>query len=152
MHFASPYPDAVEIRGADALELKEARLADFAAGKIRVLVTKPSIAGFWLEIGSIAPAWRSWASRIPSRPTTKPCGGAGGSARGARVEVHIFASEREGAVVATSAQGARRYGDGRCVVGRNARRCAINVLGSSRDSNPYIPSAKIIVPSFMEAA
>lgn len=42
-------PDAVEIRGPDDADLKEQRLADFAAGNIRVLITKPSITGWGLN-------------------------------------------------------------------------------------------------------
>lgn len=42
-------PDAVEITGSDAAEVKEQRMMDFAAGKIRVLVTKPTIAGFGMN-------------------------------------------------------------------------------------------------------
>ena len=40
---------AVQIAGADPVEVKEQRLADFAAGRIRVLVSKPSICGFGLN-------------------------------------------------------------------------------------------------------
>jgi superfamily II DNA or RNA helicase len=36
---------AVQIRGADSPESKESRILDFAEGRSRVLVTKPSIAG-----------------------------------------------------------------------------------------------------------
>jgi hypothetical protein len=42
-------PGAVEIRGSDDPEAKERKLIDFAEGRIRVLVTKPSIAGFGLN-------------------------------------------------------------------------------------------------------
>lgn len=42
-------PDAVEVRGSMRPEEKEARLVDFSTGNIRVLVTKPSIAGFGLN-------------------------------------------------------------------------------------------------------
>lgn len=41
--------DAVEVRGSDDRDLKEGRLLDFSTGKIRVLVTKPSIAGFGMN-------------------------------------------------------------------------------------------------------
>lgn len=41
--------DAVEIRGPDDADLKESRLADFAAGKTRVLITKASITGWGLN-------------------------------------------------------------------------------------------------------
>ena len=36
---------AVEVKGADSIEHKETALLDFSAGKIRCLVTKPTIAG-----------------------------------------------------------------------------------------------------------
>jgi superfamily II DNA or RNA helicase len=42
-------PDAVQVAGADTVEDKESRLTAFAAGRARVLVTKPSIAGFGLN-------------------------------------------------------------------------------------------------------
>jgi len=40
---------AVEVSGDDEDDKKEEMFADFAAGKIRVLVTKPQIAGFGLN-------------------------------------------------------------------------------------------------------
>lgn len=42
-------PEAVEVRGSMKPEVKEERLNDFSQGKIRVLVSKPSIAGFGLN-------------------------------------------------------------------------------------------------------
>jgi hypothetical protein len=42
-------PDAAEVRGSMMLAEKEARLDAFATGKLRVLVTKPSIAGYGLN-------------------------------------------------------------------------------------------------------
>lgn len=42
-------PDALEVRGSMTLLQKEVRLADFAAGRARVLVSKPSICGFGLN-------------------------------------------------------------------------------------------------------
>lgn len=41
--------DAVEVKGSDSREKKEASLFGFSSGKIRVLVTKPSIAGFGMN-------------------------------------------------------------------------------------------------------
>lgn len=46
---AKEIPGAVEVAGCMADEEKEARLTDFSAGKIRVLVTKPRIGGFGLN-------------------------------------------------------------------------------------------------------
>lgn len=42
-------PDAVQVKGSDKPAFKEQAMLDFAAGKIRVLVTKPSIAGFGMN-------------------------------------------------------------------------------------------------------
>lgn len=42
-------PDAVEVSGSDTPEQKEERMLGFTAGKYRVLVTKPSIAGFGMN-------------------------------------------------------------------------------------------------------
>lgn len=42
-------PGAVEVKGADSPEHKEQSMLDFAAGKIRVLVSKPSICGFGMN-------------------------------------------------------------------------------------------------------
>lgn len=42
-------PDCVEVRGSDSLDEKEARLDAFSQGNVRVMVTKPSIAGFGLN-------------------------------------------------------------------------------------------------------
>ena len=39
-------PDAVEVKGADSDEHKERSLMGFSRGEIRVLITKPSIAGW----------------------------------------------------------------------------------------------------------
>jgi SNF2 family DNA or RNA helicase len=42
-------PDAVEVSGSDSMEAKEEAFIAFAKGSIRVLVTKPEIAGFGLN-------------------------------------------------------------------------------------------------------
>jgi len=42
-------PDAVEVRGSDTPAKKEANLDAFTTGKARVIVTKPSIAGYGLN-------------------------------------------------------------------------------------------------------
>ena len=54
---AKAIPDAVEIVGSDSAEFKEAAMMGFSAGKHRVLVTKPSIAGFgmnWQHCANVA--------------------------------------------------------------------------------------------------
>ena len=46
---ASSIPDAVEVKGSDDAKRKERALADFASGASRVIITKPSIAGYGLN-------------------------------------------------------------------------------------------------------
>tara|TARA_R110002012_G_C11641559_1_gene610689 strand:+ start:287 stop:2482 length:2196 start_codon:yes stop_codon:yes gene_type:complete len=41
--------DAVEVKGSDKPTVKQKRLSDFTKGKARVIITKPSIAGFGLN-------------------------------------------------------------------------------------------------------
>ena len=72
---------SVEVRGSDKDEVKERRLSEFSDGKTRVLVTKPSVAGFGMN-------WQHWPPPSPSSvcPTlksssTRRSGVAGGSAR-----------------------------------------------------------------------
>ena len=47
-------PDAVEVRGSDHPDVKAERLLGFAGRQVRVLVSKPSIAGFGMNFQSCA--------------------------------------------------------------------------------------------------
>lgn len=42
-------PGAIELRGSEDRDIKAIKMLDFSSGKIRVLVTKPSIAGFGMN-------------------------------------------------------------------------------------------------------
>jgi len=46
---AKRLPDSIQIKGSDASEHKESAMLGFAAGDIRVLVTKPSISGYGMN-------------------------------------------------------------------------------------------------------
>lgn len=48
-HLALSIPDSVEVRGSNTDEYKEDAMLGFADGKYRVMVTKPSIAGFGMN-------------------------------------------------------------------------------------------------------
>jgi len=90
---------AVQIAGADDVEVKEQRLADFAAGRVRVLVTKPSIAGFGLN-------WQHCArmafvglddSFEKFYQAVRRCYRFG---QKRSVQVHLFTAENEGQILA----------------------------------------------------
>lgn len=46
---ANAIPDSVEVKGSDSIDAKEDRLDQFSRGQVRVIITKPSIAGFGLN-------------------------------------------------------------------------------------------------------
>lgn len=145
-------PGAVEIRGADSLEEKEKRLADFAAGRVRVLITKPSIAGFGLNwqhcarmaFVGVTDSFEAYYQAV------RRCWRFG---QKRTVDVHILASEREGAVIANLK---RKEHDAIAMADALSEETLAavrqNVLGSGRETNPYIPAAQVIVPSFLEVA
>jgi len=69
------------------------------------------------------------------------------------VDVHVFASNQEGAVV----QNLRRKEDAAKAMAESLAAETIDsvrseVLGSMKETNPYKPTAQIIVPSFLTAA
>lgn len=145
-------PDAVEIRGADEAETKERRLTDFAEGRIRVLVTKPSIAGFGLN-------WQH-CSRMAFVGVTdsfeayyqalRRCWRFG---QDRPVNVHIFASELEGSVIANLARKERdALAMSEAMSAETHDAVIASVRGTSRQSNPYNPTHPIALPDFLRRA
>ncbi|MFA6664745.1 MAG: DEAD/DEAH box helicase [Lachnospiraceae bacterium] len=90
--------DAVEVKGSDKPEHKTDSLIGFARGDIRVLVTKPKIAGFGLNFQNchqmifvgLSDSWESYYQAI------RRCWRFG---QKERVHVHIVSADTEGAVV-----------------------------------------------------
>lgn len=141
---------AVEIRGADEADEKERRLIDFAAGRTRVLVTKPSIAGWglnWQHCARIAfvgvtdsfEAYYQAVRRCWRFGQARP------------VEVHIFASELEGAVVSNLK---RKERDAAVMAeqlsAETNQAVRASVIGSVRDTNPYQPAVRIKAPAWLK--
>lgn len=95
---ARAIPGAVEVRGSDSNADKEQALLDFAAGKIRVLITKPSICGFgmnWQHCADVAIVGLS-DSYEQFYQIIRRCWRFG---QLLSVNVHIFISQLEGAVL-----------------------------------------------------
>ena len=92
-------PGAVEMRGSDSPDIKEKRLRRFADGRIRVLVTKPTIAGFglnWQHCANMAfvglsDSWEAYYQAV------RRCWRFG---QKRPVNVHVITADIEGAVVA----------------------------------------------------
>lgn len=141
-------PGAVEVRGSDNEADKERKLVDFSEGRIRVLVTKPSISGWGMNwqhcnatgfVGlndSFEQVYQA-IRRFWRFGQTKP------------VTVHFIASELEGAVVANLA---RKEADAermaQAMVAHMADLNAENLRGVVRDKAEYRPQ-RMALPAFM---
>ena len=92
-------PGAVEVRGADSLDVKRARLLGFSEGKHRVMVTKPTIAGHgmnWQHCRNVAfvglsDSWEQYYQAV------RRCWR---FLQERTVHVHVITADTEGAVVA----------------------------------------------------
>lgn len=145
-------PDAVEIRGADDADEKERRLAEFAAGRIRVLVTKPSIAGFGLNwqhcarmaFVGVTDSFESYYQAV------RRCWRFG---QKRDVHVHVFASSAEGAVVANLKRKERdALQMAESLSGETREAVTAEVTGLTRQTNSYNAENRVKVPGFLEAA
>lgn len=143
---------AVQIAGADPVEVKEQRLADFAAGRIRVLVSKPSICGFGLNwqhsarmaFVGVTDSFESYYQAV------RRCWRFG---QKRDVHVHVFASSAEGAVVANlkrKERDANAMGESLSAETRDA--VMAEVTGLTRATNIHNAGQRVTVPAFLKAA
>jgi hypothetical protein len=148
---ARAIPGAVNLSGSDNDEAKERKLIDFTEGRIRTLITKPSIAGFGMN-------WQHCADtgfvglndsfeqvyqairRFWRFGQTKP------------VTVHFIAAETEGAVVANLR---RKESDAErmqaAMVMHTSSISSELIRGMVRDRPDYNPTRPVIIPDFLEA-
>lgn len=148
---ARAIPGAVEVRGSDDDDDKERKLVGFIEGRIRVLVTKPSICGFGMNwqhcadtgfVGlndsfeqvfqSIRRFWRFGQSRP--------------------VNVHFICAETEGAVLANLR---RKEADAdrmaAAMVMHMADLSSRAVRGAERTVPDYNPTQPMVLPNFARA-
>ena len=144
---------AVQIAGADSVEVKEQRLADFVAGKFRVLVSKPSICGFGLNwqhsarmaFVGVTDSFEAYYQAV------RRCWRFG---QKRDVHVHVFASSAEGAVVSNLKRKERdALAMAESLSSETRDAVLANVRGTTRHTNLYAAGQAVVVPSFlMEAA
>ena len=140
---------AVEVRGSQTTEEKEALLADFSEGRARVIVSKPSICGFglnWQHAANMAfvgvtdsyEAYYQAVRRIWRFGQKREC------------NVHVYASEIEGNVVANLARKAAdadKMAVELAAETRDAMRAEV-LGGQKRITNVYNPR-RIEIPSWL---
>lgn len=142
-------PDAVEVRGSDDADVKESRLMDFAAGRVRVLISKPSICGWGLNwqhcarmaFVGVTDSWEAYYQAV------RRCWRFG---QNREVHVHIFASELEGAVVSNlkrKERDAKAMADALSAETRDA--VMSEVTGVTRESNPYNAATAVTIPAWL---
>lgn len=147
---ASAIPGAVEIVGAHSPEQKRQRLIDFASGKCRVLVSKPSICGFGLN-------WQHCARQVfvgVSHSFEKFYQAIRRSWRFGQtreVHAHLIVAELEGAVL----DNLRRKEQDAAKLSEEMRRYASamvreNVRGSERETTEYDPQIEMTIPSWVK--
>ena len=140
---------AVEVRGSMTIDEKESALAAFSRGEVRVLVSKPSICGWGLNwqhcrrqaFVGVTDSWEAYFQAVRRSwrfGQTEP------------VDVHVFASEAEGAVVKNLA---RKEADALAMAEELSRETSSVVRdavgGSVRTVNAYAPGA-IKIPGWLK--
>lgn len=140
---------AVEITGSDSTENKEARLGDFASGRITRLVSKPSICGWGLNwqhcarqaFVGVTDSWEAYYQAV--RRSWRF-----GQKRD--VHVHIFASTAEGSIVANLKRKERdAIAMSEALSAETGESVKSAVLGSHRQTNQYNASKKTAIPKFL---
>jgi hypothetical protein len=143
-------PGAVEVKGSDKPFHKEKAMLDFAAGNIRVLVTKPSIAGFgmnWQHCADMAFVGLSDSFEQVFQAIRR-CYRFGQTMP---VNVHMITSSREGA---TSENIKRKEADFKKMVSEMVQYTkeitSKEVRSTKRDVTEYEPTKQMIIPDWLK--
>jgi superfamily II DNA or RNA helicase len=143
---------AIEIRGSDDVDTKEARLQAFASGQARVLVSKPSICGWGLNwqhaarmaFVGVTDSYEAYYQAV------RRCWRFG---QKRDVHVHIFSSKAEGAVVANLKRKEREAAHMAESLSAETRDAVMSeVTGTTRQTNAHKADRAVNVPSFLRAA
>ena len=140
-------PSAVEISGSLDADEKERRMAAFIAGDVRVLVSKPSISGWGVNLQHCArtafvglshsfEAWYQAIRRTYRFGQKRP------------VECHMISSDAEGRVGANLR---RKQSDAKRMIAGMVREMEIftDIKGTSRDSTAYEPLHTMTIPPWV---
>lgn len=142
-------PDAVEVKGADSPEHKEQAMMDFADGKIRCLVTKPSLAGFgmnWQHCADMAFVGLS-DSFEQMFQAVRRCWRFG---QQNPVTVHIVTSELEGAVTANIRRKEADFEAMMDAMSEHTRKITqANVRSAANEKEDYAPQKALVIPEWL---
>lgn len=140
-------PDAQEVRGSMPLATKESRLDAFSRGDLRVLVTKPSIAGYglnWQHCARMAFAGLSFSYENYYQAIRR-CWRFGQSRA---VEVHIAMADTEAAIKRVIDRKAGDHG----AMKREMAKAMREATNQQRAKVDYLPSRSLSIPSWLSGA
>lgn len=144
-------PDAVEVKGSDSPEYKEKAMMDFADGKIRVLVTKPSIAGFgmnWQHCSDMAFVGLTDSFERVFQAIRR-CWRFG---QKNEVNVHMIVSDMEGAV---SENIKRKEEDfeimAQAMLQHTKHITSKNIKSTSAEKTDYYAMTKMVIPNWLRS-
>ena len=143
---------AFSIRGADSIEDKESRIKGWLQGERPVIISKPSILGFGLNMQraarmafvGVTDSYEAYYQAV------RRCWRFG---QKREVHVHIFASKAEGSIVANLKRKEREAGLMADALGAETRDAVMaEVTGSHRETNEYNASRAVDVPAWLRSA
>lgn len=146
----SAIPDAVQVAGSDSPDDKSRKLLAFADGEIRVLVTKPSIAGFGLNWQHCARVYFVGASHSYEQTyqAIRRCWRFG---QQREVIVRTCVAETERAVMSNLA---RKHADAdemsRQMLEHVSRASYATRTGARRQWNDYQPTMRMEIPTWLK--
>lgn len=143
---------AFSIRGSDSIEEKEDRLMRWLAGERPVIISKPSMLGYGLNMQhaarmafvGVTDSYEAYYQAV------RRCWRFG---QKRDVHVHVFASKAEGAVVANLTRKEREAGKMAESLSAETRDAVLaEVRGLTRQTNEYNANRAVSVPAFLRAA
>lgn len=143
---ATAMPDAVEVRGSMHPDRKEERLDAFSRGQLRVLISKPSVAGFglnWQHCARVAFVGLSFSYESYYQAVRR-CWRFGQTRP---VNVHVVAADTEAAIGAVVA---RKAGDHEAMKREMAAAMA-RATRSAAVLEDYRPTLQVGLPAWMTA-
>lgn len=142
-------PGAVEVKGSDSAEHKEKAMLDFAEGNIRVLVTKPSIAGFgmnWQHCADMAFVGLSDSFEQVFQAIRR-CYRFG---QQNPVNVHMIISELEGAVANNIKRKEEDFEAMAAAMVKYTKKITMkNIKSASIEKTEYNPQIKMTLPEWL---
>jgi len=137
------------VQGSDKDENKEDRLIGFSDGKYKVLISKPSIAGFGMNFQlshnmvfvGMDDSFEKWYQAVRRQYRF---------GQTEKVNAHIIMAESEGSVKANIKRKQDQHNDlSASMIGHMKKIMQDNVLGSYSKSNDYNPDKKMELPFFV---